>query len=413
MVATMSTGMDPGGDPGGESPAFLPPVPERTTNSWATASLLLAGLTWLVSIFAAMGVVAGMVAGVVVMAVCALGGLVTGLVGLFQATGDPEQKGSGRALWGIILSCPPIGVALMLWEFLRTPFPSKGRPLRVGGRVIVARPKIGGGSGGGGDWNTPDPNSLDVQPVRASLAAVLADCWTADALAEHASVASFASLSLRLMAVGAGSELIQRCHLAALDEIKHARASFAVASAYAGQARGAGVLPLPTSRLPAAGATADDELVRLAVESFDDGAVGESYAAAAAALGATTARDPALVSLLAAIADDERRHADLGWDIIDFCLDRAPHVVGPALGARCQRPPRWPAVSERLAEPDGGEAHGRVAYARRRALFEEATTAAVARLGASMTRGCAVVQQGAFDRDQGKLTACGMRQSRG
>ncbi|MCA9546694.1 MAG: ferritin-like domain-containing protein, partial [Myxococcales bacterium] len=51
----------------------------------------------------------------------------------------------------------------------------------------------------------------------------LADHWTRQALAEHASVASFARFALHLMAVGAPPDLLVATHQAGLDEIEHAR----------------------------------------------------------------------------------------------------------------------------------------------------------------------------------------------
>src|SRR5690349_3292760 len=48
---------------------------------------------------------------------------------------------------------------------------------------------------------------------------------------EHAAVATFARLSLELLALGAPSDLVVAAHDAALDEVRHARQSYAIASA--------------------------------------------------------------------------------------------------------------------------------------------------------------------------------------
>lgn len=68
----------------------------------------------------------------------------------------------------------------------------------------------------------------------------LAKLWLISARMEHASVAAFSQLSLHLAALGAPSELVERIHVAALDEIRHARRCYAIASAFAGKALTAG-----------------------------------------------------------------------------------------------------------------------------------------------------------------------------
>jgi hypothetical protein len=60
----------------------------------------------------------------------------------------------------------------------------------------------------------------------------LAERWSRAALAEHASIASFARFTLQLLRGG-------------LDEIEHARLSFRVASVFAGRSLGPGPLPIP------------------------------------------------------------------------------------------------------------------------------------------------------------------------
>ena len=51
----------------------------------------------------------------------------------------------------------------------------------------------------------------------------LASAWLADALLEHASIASFAQTTLKLLALGAPSDLIADSQRAALDEVEHAK----------------------------------------------------------------------------------------------------------------------------------------------------------------------------------------------
>ena len=68
------------------------------------------------------------------------------------------------------------------------------------------------------------------EPNSTSIRTQLAMHWEAAATAEHASVAAFARHSMQLMALAAPMQLIRDAHEAALDEIRHARLSFALAS---------------------------------------------------------------------------------------------------------------------------------------------------------------------------------------
>src|SRR5205085_12074693 len=113
--------------------------------------------------------------------------------------------------------------------------------------------------------------ALDAD-LDASARATLAEQWLADAASEHASIAAFARLSLELMALGAGPELLAACHRAAADEVRHAELCFTVARAYAGRELDPGPLAVP--ELPA------PDVVRMACESFVDGCIGEGAAAA-------------------------------------------------------------------------------------------------------------------------------------
>ncbi len=138
--------------------------------------------------------------------------------------------------------------------------------------------------------------------------------WTADAALEHASVAAFAQLSLSLLACGAPPELLVACHHAALDEIRHAELCYGLAARHTGEPLAPGALPAP--------APPTTELVALACETLLDGCVGETTAALVARRGAESAVDPAVRRVLAVIADDEERHAELGWRILAWAASR-------------------------------------------------------------------------------------------
>ena len=75
------------------------------------------------------------------------------------------------------------------------------------------------------DWSAALPGFGESRgPQLADLTAAacnrLAAEWSRDALAEHASIASFARFSLQLMAVGAPSALLADAQRAASDEAR-------------------------------------------------------------------------------------------------------------------------------------------------------------------------------------------------
>lgn len=157
--------------------------------------------------------------------------------------------------------------------------------------------------------------------MTAQIRAQLADAWLAGARMEHASIAAFSMLSLRLLSLGAPPELIARTHAAALDEIEHARLAFELASAYGG----ASVGPAPFTEVARAPASCD--LATLAIETLIDGCWNETVASLEAELAADRAEDPVVVAVLAKIADDEARHAELAFSILRWCVEQEPAIA--------------------------------------------------------------------------------------
>jgi hypothetical protein len=150
-------------------------------------------------------------------------------------------------------------------------------------------------------------------------------------------------MALDLVALGAPAELVERTYRAALEESAHARAAFTLASAYAGEALGAG-------RFPGAAAPRDpespaDRLARIVFEAWVDGRVGEAAASRGAALAAETTTDPVVRDVLRAIAADERSHAALAADTLAWA--RALDPVAFERGASAARA----ALEEGLAVP--------------------------------------------------------------
>jgi hypothetical protein len=157
----------------------------------------------------------------------------------------------------------------------------------------------------------------------------LAQLWLADALDEHASIAAFARFSLELLALGAPPDLLARTHQAALDEVDHARLAFALAGRFGGEPVG------PAAMGPLAVATGDVRAIVAA--TVRDGCLGETAAAAVAARERDACELPAVRAVLARIADDERRHAELAWRFVAWAIVQSPslgEVVGAELACR-------------------------------------------------------------------------------
>jgi hypothetical protein len=150
----------------------------------------------------------------------------------------------------------------------------------------------------------------------------LAAWWAAVAALEHASVASFARVTLQLLALGAPADLVADTQRAAADEVRHAATTWSLASAYAGRTLGPGPLPLAGVGI----ATDARSVLRSLV---DEACVGETLGAAEARAAAEACEDPALAALLGGIAEDEARHAALAWRTLKWLLSEvAPGLRG-------------------------------------------------------------------------------------
>src|SRR5262249_51445943 len=189
--------------------------------------------------------------------------------------------------------------------------------------------------------------------IDETLRAALAEGWTRDALLEHASVAAFARFSLELLAVGAPADLVEDAHRAALDEVAHARACFAVAAAYGG------VATEPAS-FPFGGCVeVASSLAEIVARTVVEGCIGETLAAIQAAEQLARAADPAVREVLTAIANDEARHAELAWRTVAWALatgDDEVHTAGCDAFAHAAEALRW---KEDRPQPELLE-HGRL-----------------------------------------------------
>lgn len=186
------------------------------------------------------------------------------------------------------------------------------------------------------DW--APPFAFEAGALDAAARAALAEHWTREALYEHASIASFAQLTLDLLAFGAPPALVASAQRAGLDEVEHAKSAFALAAAYGGEPVG----PTALAVTPCAAMS----LAHLARTTFIDACVGESVASAYLADRARTASDVELRALFATMAEDEERHAELAWRIVAWALAEGGAEVAAALRESADE------VARELAELD-------------------------------------------------------------
>jgi hypothetical protein len=228
-----------------------------------------------------------------------------------------------------------------------------GRPLRVAGKAVQ-----GAGTRGPAWAEGAAPVVADLSP---ETCAALAGLWRRDALLEHASVPAFSRIAWTLAGLGAPPELLAGAHAAALDEVGHARGCFALVAGYTGVAEEPGPLPA----LLGAGPEPGDAMTAMALESLRDGCLLEGFSADVAARACERATDPAARALVARIAVDEAGHAELAWQILEWCVGRSD--AARTAVSRCVLAERGPVAygpaEARLvarADPRGLAAHGRV-----------------------------------------------------
>lgn len=251
-----------------------------------------------------------------------------------------------------------------------------GRPLYVDGaaRVAPVVPR--------NDWTETESEGLVPDGLATDVREVIANEWLADAQMEHASIASFARFTLDLLAFGAPADLVRDAQQAALDEVRHARTCFAVASLYAGARFGPGPLNLK-------GVCPSASLGEAVVAAFREGCLGETAAALVATERARATVRPALRDVYARIAEDEARHAELAFRFVTWAIAHGDPGVARAVAnaARALLAPASeavPAVASRAAIRSLGRlSAGEIRDTERRALAEVVAPSVVMLLGAS------------------------------
>ncbi len=153
--------------------------------------------------------------------------------------------------------------------------------------------------------------------------------WLKAGADEHSAVHAFAQLATELSRLGAPRELVGRAWRAVGEEAGHARLCYGMAA----RQLGSPVRVQPMQAQSRAMGTRAEALVRLALESFVDGELGEGDAADRALKEAHSTADPLVREVKSVIAREERGHADLAKDIIAWCRQEGGGVVRRALAS--------------------------------------------------------------------------------
>ena len=120
---------------------------------------------------------------------------------------------------------------------------------------------------------------------------------------EAASIIAFVELARQLKCHGAPAHLIQRCLMAAKDEIHHANAFMTLAKNF-----GETIPAIIREKAP-------EDLFHIALHNAVEGCVFETWAALKAHHQSIHCQIPTLKKLYARVADDETRHGQLAWDL--------------------------------------------------------------------------------------------------
>jgi hypothetical protein len=214
----------------------------------------------------------------------------------------------------------------------------------------------------------------DAPPDECSPAAL----WATHAQSECAAIPAFWQLAIELLAHGAPDDLVDAAIDAANDEVRHTIASARIASSFAGR-RFRPQLANAQLRAPLGG---DEGLERLAIESWRDGCLNEGAAARIASRAA--GHGEATRAPLMTIAEEERRHADLGWQILAWSLERGGAALAERLAA--ERDPVVVVEAADVLSARQAHRHGLLDAGERSDLFADEATQASQRLDRCLHR---------------------------
>lgn len=175
-----------------------------------------------------------------------------------------------------------------------------GRPFRVNGKVILVPLKT-----------EVDGNNSYVHH------------WIQSAKGEHASVASFADLSLKLFQLGAPLTLLERTAKAQLDEVRHATIMLGLVQEATNTSTN---LAFGKAKMDSYAAATGVTMETVLLESLEDGCINEGLAATVAGFIKNATKDASVKAAYEIINRDESRHSALAWDIVKWILAEQPKL---------------------------------------------------------------------------------------
>lgn len=175
------------------------------------------------------------------------------------------------------------------------------------------------------DWHAPELRRPEVGSLSRGERRLAALHWARVGAAEHVSIAGFQRFARDLEAHGAPPSLLAAARRAAMDESRHARLAFTLASVFAGAPIG------PPARGRGAASSVDvparRSLAELALATAREGCTVETLSACLLDGALRGATDPAIAAVLRGMRGDEERHAALAWASLRWMLSRDPGMA--------------------------------------------------------------------------------------
>jgi hypothetical protein len=276
-----------------------------------------------------------------------------------------DAYGCGLIQGGDEISCGPFTTDTGACCYVVLGQCAVGRPWIVDGRARLA------GLEGSDDW--ADGIELEPATLDADTRAALADAWASEGLGEHASIAAFSRFTMQLIALGAPRELVRASIRAGLDEVRHARACFTLASAYAGTRVGPGPLDVR------GGLAGPFDLESVALTLATEGCIAETVSVILLAAARDRAKNPVVRAMLAKIVDDEQAHVLLAWEALAWMCRRGQRLDGLlAVFREAEQHVGFGATTERAGDPAAMREHGYLSIEERREIATRALRQVVA-----------------------------------
>lgn len=188
------------------------------------------------------------------------------------------------------------------------------------------------------------PSNIGRRPAGLVLASgaratsALGDHFARMSELEAASVVAFERLARELVQHAAPRSLIRAADRARRDEIRHAALTEKIARRFGGEPAATSI-EAPRSR----------SVQEIARENAVEGCVRETYGALVAHFQARRAQDPEIAAALAEIAEDETRHAALGWAVARWADSRLSKAERRNVERRRQK--SVPSLEREIQEP--------------------------------------------------------------